>query len=163
MHQSELNPLEQTISEAIKQAVSDVQECVEYKRKSLQYDKSLANAELFLREYRDCKWKGTASELFRENVKEHVMYSHKKNAFKKLLTFVGLAALGMTIATVGYKMNMKEVGMIGDFVGVGSVIMTYLSFRFAGDKMEKIYNALTSDADSVNKVLRHIYTGEKCR
>ena len=92
MHQIlELNPLERIIADSIKDVISEVRTAAEYKREQGQYDQTLTYAEGFLREYQDCKWHGIATNSFKNNIKEHLMYAYRMGAIKKLLKFVAMA------------------------------------------------------------------------
>ena len=159
----ELTDLELTIADAIKEATSEIRDIAERKREKLQFDQSLNKAEMFLREYRDCAWTGTATEAFKSDIKQHLIYLNTIDAVKKLIALVGMTGIGMAVALIGYKNDLPAVGIAGDLIGLASVAATYISFRISREKTEKINYAIKNDADSMNRVLRHIYNEEKCR
>jgi len=159
----ELTDLELTIADAIKEATSEIRDIAERKREKLQFDPYLSAMELFLNEYQQCKWKGTATEPFTTEAQKHVTNLHTMAAIKKLIALVGMTGIGMAVALIGYKNDLPAVGIAGDLIGLASVAATYISFRISREKTEKINYTIKNDSDSMNRVLRHIYNEEKCR
>ncbi|MCX6708091.1 MAG: hypothetical protein NTW67_00375 [Candidatus Woesearchaeota archaeon] len=158
----ELTDLELTIADAIVEATSEIRDIAERKREKLQFDPSLSAAESFLNEYQQCKWKGTATESFKSDIKQHLIYLNTIGAVKKLIALVGMTGIGMAVALIGYKNDLPTVGIAGDLIGLASVAATYISFRISREKTEKVNYSIKNDSDSMNKVLRHIYAEEKC-